>query len=358
MTPQRKTIAALTLAGAAILLTTAQSVACAICMVAMNVAPGQKLGNADIAVLAWPSPAGGWQVLTRLKPANGDPVDLHSQNGIGESVDISGDIANNQANLLVRDSLGYRWTSLGTFDLNYAGWLTSLAALPEPTTVDEWLTRLELVAPQLECGDPGVEDLAHGELARAPYPAFRMLRGVFSTAELRKRIDNETNQSRRASYLLLLGHSGEEEVVTWLKEHTGSALKNDDSTDLAALLAAELELLGPSHLEWIAGNILLKPGTPPAMIEAALLALAVHGDEDQSIPRSDIVEIHKRFIQAKPPMADYVATKLMDWNDWSLIGDYTGLLESGAITNPATEFAATLYIETGRDALTGKATQK
>lgn len=358
MTLHRKAVAVLMLFGIAFMCTSVRAAACAICLVAMNVTPGQQLANADIAVLARAKSGGGWQFLTRIKPAGSGPVELKVQDGIRDYVPVSADIAENQAELLVRDSLGYRWTSLGTYGLNYAGWLYSLAAMAEPASDGEWQERLALVAPQMECGDPGIEEMAHGEMARAPYTAYRGLGGVFTSEALRSVIARETIKSRRSTYILLLGIYGDEDSPAWLKERVNLALANNDNTDLAALLAAELELLGPSHLEWIAGNILLKPGTSPGMIEAALLALAVHGDEDLNIPRADIVKLHRRFIHAKPPMADYVVTKLMEWNDWSLIGDYAGLLERGKIIGPAAEFAATLYVETGRDALTGKAPQK
>jgi hypothetical protein len=200
--------------------------------------------------------------------------------------------------------------------------------------------------------------MAHGELARAPYPAYRKLGGVFSSEELQRLISSEENQSRRAAYILLLGLSDNGTVAAWLQERVTRALEENDGTDLAALLAAELEVLGPSHLEWIADNILLSPGISPALIEAALLALAVHGDENRYIPRKDIVSVHKSFIHAKPPMSDYVATKLMEWKNWSLINDYAELLEQGAVVSPAAEFTATLYVETAREALSEEATQK
>ncbi|AML53404.1 hypothetical protein [Falsihalocynthiibacter arcticus] len=336
-------------AGVVLLFMASSATACAICLSAMSLSNGQHLENADQAVLAQIDPSGAWQIVAQIK-ANG-PLDLQ---GMSEDVTPKTDPTSGHVELLVRDSLGEHWSSLGAFNPEYTDWLTSLAAQPPLETFSDWQARLTLVAPHLEAGRLSVEEMAHGELARAPYAAFAFLNGMFTADELIARINVEDVASRRAAYILLLGMTDEASVVDFLNPRIEAAITTGDATDIAALLAAKLEILGPPFVQWVTQNMLLARDRSPADIEAGLLALAVHGDTDLTVPRSEVIEAYRAFINARPHMSGFVAAELMEWRDWSLSGDYAVLLENGALLDPASEYAITRYVQMSQDAVTDK----
>ena len=76
-----------------------------------------------------------------------------------------------------------------------------------------------------------------------------------------------------------------------------------------------------------------------------MLALKVHGDADRTIPRKRVIEAYLAFIKARPPMAGFVAPQLADWDYWGAVAEYTALLKSNAIKDPASEFAVTVYLQ-------------
>jgi len=122
-------------------------------------------------------------------------------------------------------------------------------------------------------------------------------------------------------------------------------------TELAAVIAADLELLGPLRLPWIEKAYL---GTTPRSIleiEAVLLALAVQGTADGAVPRADIVEVYRRFIGVHPAMAGFVAPDLSMWQEPSAGGDMEAALRSGAIKDPGSEFAVLSYVRDARPGL-------
>ena len=59
--------AALVQAGAALAVSAGSAAACAICLSAMDISPGERLDNADRAVLAAPDGAGGWRIVADIK---------------------------------------------------------------------------------------------------------------------------------------------------------------------------------------------------------------------------------------------------------------------------------------------------
>jgi hypothetical protein len=70
-------------------------------------------------------------------------------------------------------------------------------------------------------------------------------------------------------------------------------------------------------------------------IEAALLALGVHGGANAAVPRERVIEAYRFFIRARKPMAGFVAQQLADWEYWDATADYVALLKSDAVKDPA-----------------------
>jgi hypothetical protein len=116
------------------------------------------------------------------------------------------------------------------------------------------------------------------------------------------------------------------------------------------MLAADLELRGPSRIAWIEENYLLDHGRTLPEIEAALLALSVHGGANGAVPRQQVVDAYRKFIRERQPMAGFVVAYLSDWKAWDAVPDYMDVLRSNAVKDPASQFAILVYLRDSPDA--------
>jgi hypothetical protein len=266
--------------------------------------------------------------------------------------------------LLVRDRVSEKWTSLGAIDADYAGWLRQLAATkhggksrsarllwPRPTltgaslTDAEWRERVAVVAPHFESTDPLVAEIAYGELMRAPYSAIRILKPQLDAAKIATWINDPKLVSRRPAYTLLLGIAGGPDDAIELEQQIDTALRGREATNLSAMLAADLELRGPSRVDWLEKTYFADRKRTLPEINAALLALSVHGGADGRVPRNRVIEAYRYFIHMRKPMSGFVAMELADWQAWDATADYIDIIRSKAATDPASEFAILSYLK-------------
>jgi hypothetical protein len=333
VTPARllAALAGLTAAGAG------SAMACAICLSAVSVTSGDRLDATERAVLAMPDGA-GLRVVAAVK--GNDAVGA----AIAEAALVPEPVAPAEglALLLAHNALAGTWTSLGATDPANAGWLADVASSAGPE-------RLALVAPRLEDPDPLVADIAHDEIALSSYAAMAGIVDRLDPDRLRAWAADSEIGPRRATYILLLGLAGGLDDAREIEARLDAARRAQDAALVAALLAADLELRGAERVGWIEETYLADPARTLPEIEAALLALAVHGDTDRAVPRQRVVAAFRRFIRARPAMAGFVAPELVEWQAWEASGDYAALIEAGAVTDPAEEFAILSYLRQSPD---------
>jgi hypothetical protein len=353
--------------------------ACPLCFSGLVITPGQKLDSADEAVIAVPDGgAGDFRVAAVIK-GNPDPNGVirqpsSSPDRVGaltlqmkDAVSAAQEGAAAGSLLLVRNRLTDQWTSLGPVDEAYTGWLRQVAATDRPdeepparswpqtaiawsTLSDaEWRERLVLIVPQLESDDPLVAEFAHGELARAPYGLMRALKPALDAGTIAGWVADPRLAQRRAAYLLLLGIAGGPNEASAVEAMIDAALESGDATDLAAMLAADLEMRGTDRVAWIEQTFFADPLRTLPEIEAARLALSVHGAVDGDVRRARIAEAFRFFIHERAGMAGFVASDLADWKVWDVTGDYIALLQSGRVRDPASQLAIVTYLRESPD---------
>ena len=342
--------------------------ACPLCYEAARqmMTEGVQLDMADRAVLAARDAGTG---LVRIVAVVKGPDALGEV--ISQPVTGAGEAGSAAAepSLLIHDATAPQWTSLGAIPLEYADWLRRIAATrdvggdrPRRTwplttaTADTlsyagWRQRVALVAPYLETANPLAARLAWGELSRAPYVALDSARSRVDPASVDAWLDDPKLAPRRAAYLTLLGFVGGPEDGAKLDRRIETALASHDATDLAAMLAADLALGGPSRVDWIETRIFADRKRTMPEIEAALLALNVLGDANgAAVPRTRIVAAYRDFIKLRPPMAGFVAPQLADWGCWDAMADYAAIVKSDAVMDPASEFAIRNYLKRAAEA--------
>ncbi len=338
------------------------AVACPLCYEAARqmMTEGVQLDSAGRAVLAAREARGGpLRIVAVVKGSDtlGD--------AIAEPVAEPGDpsAAAGEPSLLIHDPTAPRWTSLGAIPLKDADWLRRIVATREvagerprrswPLTTstadalsyDGWRQRIALVLPYLENSDALAARIAWGELARAPYATLNVARSRIDTSAVESWLDNPKLVSRHAAYTLLLGFAGSEEDAARIEQRIEAAWTSHDATNLAAMIVADLELRGPSRVGWVEAMYFADRTRTMPEIEAALLALNVHGDANCTVSRERVIQAYRTFIRERPPMAGFVAPQLADWNYWDATTEYIALLKSNAIKDPASEFAIVNYLQ-------------
>jgi hypothetical protein len=346
--------------GAVFLFAVAGASACPICFSGRVVTIGQQLDAADQAVLAVPAPDGErFRIIAVVKG------DATAGGTIAMSLNRAAASALPSAKplLLLRNALGQHWTSVGNIGIEYADWLRQLAATANtsggsgrPTwpliiqpaselTDVEWRQRVALVEPYLEHPEPLAAEIAFGEIARAPYPALRALKGRLKAMAVATWIDDPKLAVRRATYMLLIGIVGGSDDAARLERHLDAAGRSRDATNLAAMLAADLELRGPARVGWIETVYFADRERTMPEIEAALLALSIHGGASGVVPRERVIEAYRLFIREHKPMAGFVAQELADWGYWDATPEYVALLRSDAVKDPASHFEVVNYLQ-------------
>ncbi|OWV86265.1 hypothetical protein [Rhizobium sp. R693] len=361
--------------GSVILAFAGSAQACAICFSGLVVTPGQKLDAADQAVVATPVDGQGRFRVMEIVKGNGTVGDLLVEPGLSAPVaeavmSVDGLTAGNaeaaklneKPLLLLHDTVSEKWTSLGAMPVDFAGWLRQLAQTkqsvatpkriwPQLTltssylTDAEWRARIVVVAQQLESPEPLVAEIAYGELSRAPYGVTRLLKPQLDAAKLVTWTSNPTLAPRRSAYTLLLGIAGGPGTAVALEQQIDTAMKTRNATNLSALLAADLELRGTSRIDWLETTFFSDRQRTLPEIQAALLALSVHGGADGIIPRRRVIEAYRYFIKARKPMAGFVAMELADWEAWDATADYVAIIRSKAVLDPAERFAILSYLK-------------
>ncbi len=336
------------------------ALACIICLSAVSVTTAQKLDAADVVVLASPVHGGGGLQVTEVikgKGVVGMPVEGLS--GVAGQLGTQG----GETFLLARNGLSARWTNLGKIGVRYSAWLRQLVAtndgrssgksvawplsstaqaVPDSTN---WPARIDLLLPQLESADPLVAKIAFEELARAPYDAMPSLKPVIEVEDVRGWINDPALAERRDAYLLLLGITGDADDAAAIERELSDAWASNDAKNLAALIAADLELGGQERIARIEKMYLTDPDRSVAEIEAALLALSVHGNARGALWRDRIVRAYRSFIHAHKPMAGFVVADLGAWKAWEAVPDLIDVLGSNAVKDPAGRFAIVVYLQ-------------
>jgi hypothetical protein len=348
------------------------AVACPLCYGAAKqlLTEGVQLDNADRAVLAVRDSAGvPLRIVAIIKGSDavGDVVS-EPVTETGEPTTGSGEPL-----LLVHDPSAPQWTGLGTIPLADAEWLRQVAATrqiggerPRRTSLTimstaealsyaGWRTRIALLLPRLEDKNPFVARLAWSELARAPYAALDVARSRVDAAVVQRWLSDPKLASRRATYLTLLGFVGRAQDAKRLNERVEAALASHDATDLAALIGADLEVSGPSRVDWLEEGFFADRTRTMPEIEAALLALKVLGDANATIPRTRVIQAYRDFIRLRPAMAGFVAPQLADWSAWDAAPDFSAVVRAKAVSDPASQFAIADYLN--RAAKAGVAAQ-
>jgi len=318
------------------------ALACSMCLSAFKVEVGaQELGYASHVVLATQDHAQQYRVVAVIK---GDAPTTGLIQETVARIDAA-DLQSRKPLLLIRDDKWTSWVSLGSIGADRADWLRKVAAAKASASATEDGQRplVEVLLPSLQSSEPLVAKIAYSEIAAAPYAAMRASRKSINAEAVRRWLADPALSDRRSLYLLLIGIAGGPQDADLIETRLAKAWRANDATDLSAMLAADLELRGPSRMQWVESRYLLDPGRTPQEIRAALLALSEQGRVDATVPRARVIQAYRLFIRERKAMAGLVAQDLADWQAWDAVPEYVALLKSGAAA-PVSRYAIVNYL--------------
>lgn len=320
-----------------LLLAGTAAVACPICVGGAAHSAADELIEAPRAVLAAPE-GDRYRVLGLVKGA--PPHAALKDVFVRDAAEIGKPL------LLVRDDAWPMWVSLGAMDPRQAAALRELA-VDRPRAADDpaWQRRVELVLPHLANRQALLAEIAYAECASAPYAALRAARPRLDAAELRRLVSDPQLASRRPVYLLLLGVAGDARDAVAIEAQLDAAWRAKDATNLASLLAADLELRGASRVAWLEDRYLRDRARSAPEITATLLALSVQGQTRGAIPRERVIEAYRMFMREHPDRAGLVAPDLAAWGYWDAAPEYAALLKSGPRQQYASLVAIQAYLQ-------------
>lgn len=300
--------------------------ACPLCLGAFRSSVAQQLVDLPHAVLAQPSADGrDYRVVAVIKgeqPAGGVIP--------AEAIELDDVVAATATLLLVRDEAWSMWAGVGAAAAEHAGWLRQIATgkrAPD-MNADEWQAHVALMLPYLEDREPLVAKVAYGELAAAPYAALLTAKPHLAAPAIRRWLADPQLMARQPLYLLLLGIAGDAGDATTLERQLDALWTTGDATNLASMIAADLQLRGPSRMAWVDAKYIGDRLRSTRELEAALLALSVLGNANDAIPRERVIESYRLFMQEHKVLAGFVAWDLAAWQYWGAVPVYLALVKS------------------------------
>jgi len=314
-----------------LLLAASSASACPICLRGVTLSPAQQIAAADRAVLVERNkPRGSYEVVATIK---GDAAP--------GSIALPDAVAHGTTLLAVRPTPSADWLVVGPVSRERAEVLRKIVAdMPADTASDaQWASHVAFMLPYLHDSDPLIESIADGEFERAPYAALRTLRPRLEAALYAKGLDDPSHQ---ALYTVLYGIASGDTAA--IDRRIDDARRAKDATNLAALLAADLEIRGPSRVDFIEKAYFADRERTLPEIRAALLALSVHGGANAAVPRSRVIAAYRVFMKERKPMAGFVAHDLAKWDYWDASAEYVQLLKADALPDPASRVAVIAYL--------------
>jgi hypothetical protein len=316
--------------------------ACPLCLGAFRSSVAQQLVEVQNVVLAQSSANGrDYQILAVIKgerPADGViPT---------EAIQLDFVATPTETLLLVRDETWSSWIGVGAISVENRNWLREIAGGKRPLAMDagDWQGRVALMLPYLEHREPLVAKIAYGELAAAPYATLLSVQPRLSAPAIRRWLADPALSARRPLYLLLLGIAGDTQDAAALEQQLATLWTAGDATNLGSMIAADLQLRGPSRMAWIDERYMGDRSRSTRELEGALLALSVLGSANGIVPRERVIQSYLIFIREHQELAGFVAWDLAAWQYWGAAPLYRAIIQSNIRQNFASRVAIAKYL--------------
>ena len=251
---------------------------------------------------------------------------------------------------LFLDSSSRRWLSFGEDRAILCGWFPEEGGWRSLARHDELLApvvrdilknrqawqdepgaRVRYFADLLGHEDNTLADLAHLEVARAPYREITHYADRLSRQELLKELGNPRRMEWHALYILMLAQSDHPDDHQLIHDKLERNAHWGFSLQTAAWATALIEIDGPAGIERLSELYLSETEREPVELAAIHAALRVHGDQGSSELRDPVVAAYGRLLERAPALAPELADDLTKWNRFDHADAFTSLLKNGEV---------------------------
>jgi hypothetical protein len=336
------------LLAAALVLLAGPAAACLVCITLPERTLADRVIEAETVVLARPDPVRpfAFAPVAALKGDAAEPpipglVDSATRRRLAADPDA--------AVLFARDADGWSRLADATPQLR-ATVETILAAAPAWEAETELAARFAFFAARHDHPDAGVRTLALAEISRAPYALIRTMTPRLGRAEVVRLMRDPKMAEWAPIHILFLGLSDAPEDHAFVRRGF-DATSRSGGLHLAAWATALAEIDGPPAIDRLRALYFETPGRRPEDLRAIVTAFATLAEGGDPSLRPGIDAAFRGLAAGPPALAGEAARQLTWAQDWSQARTFADLLESGAIPDPAAEFAVALYLEAAREAL-------
>jgi hypothetical protein len=221
--------------------------------------------------------------------------------------------------LITRAGEGQDWLIRSPAEKEHVGFIESVLQLPQADSQDllDQINRALFFASHLHAEDALLARAAAAELTRVPYPVLKKIRSRLDPVAIRKALRDPAYADRFALFYTLLGVCGNADDAKNVRNIVENMWKGNSWRNLGGVLTAMLELHGEAAVAVLEEYYLKDPNRTLPEVEQAILALRVHGDTNDRIPRSRVLQSLRLMMEVREPLVFLIVPDLARWEEWA-----------------------------------------
>jgi hypothetical protein len=176
-----------------------------------------------------------------------------------------------------------------------------------------------------------LSDLAHLEVARAPYRQVIQFADRLPREELHKRLADLRRIEWHALYILLLAQSENPTDQQFIRDQLKTNARYSTTLQTAAWATAIVEIDGEQGVQRLSELYLGADSRTPVEYAAIHAALRVHGDQGKPELRDPIVAAYRKLLGSHPPLAPSLAEDLTRWQRFDHAEKFADVLDGGTL---------------------------
>jgi hypothetical protein len=176
-----------------------------------------------------------------------------------------------------------------------------------------------------------LSDLAHLEVARAPYQQVIQFADRLPREELHRRLADFRRIEWHALYILLLSQSGHDADQVFIRNQVESNARHSTILQAAAWSTAMVEIEGEKGIRRLSELYLDGSKRTPEEYAAIHAALRVHGDQGKAEVLDAIVAAYGKMMEHHPELAPDMADDLTRWKRFDLDEQLSTLLVADSL---------------------------
>lgn len=176
-----------------------------------------------------------------------------------------------------------------------------------------------------------LSDLAHLEVARAPYKQVIQFADRLPREELHRRLADFRRIEWHALYILLLSQSDHAADQEFVRKQVESNARYATTLQAAAWATAMIEIDGEKGVRRLSELYLGDSKRTPEESSAIHAALRVHGDQGKTELRDSIVTAYGELLERHPALAPDLAEDLSRWGRFDHAQRFTALLGGNSL---------------------------